>query len=221
MIMNTKQHSLHPSNHKAFAEVLESSLTQCTIQCWEWDKAPSFGEIVTIPYDEKTTIIGCIAHVETGSMDPMRYPYPYKKTEEELKQEQPQIFEFLKTTCTVHMLGQIQTEGHLINMLYMTPLKPAKIHTFVYQASPHIQKLFFLKPDYLHVLFSHTQQISNIDELLIAILFHLFHTNIITKEHIYELCQTFSLLSGNDYRRLKIFLSRIQIIHQPVKSHSS
>ena len=44
------------------------------------------------------TVCGIVHQVQTGSMDPVRYPFAYQKTEAELRAEQPQIFEFLKTT---------------------------------------------------------------------------------------------------------------------------
>lgn len=207
---NKHPSSISNTNINSFAEIIESSLDKSTAQCWEWDNLPRFGSIVSFSSNPDIITLGCVTHVTTGSMDPMRYPYPYKKTEAELRQEQPQIFEFLKTTFTIQMLGQIDQTPNNHKILYMTPLQPAKIHTFVEYTSAHLVHLFFQNPDYLHVLFAHATNLYNIDELLLALNYQLLEKKLITPETIRNLCQTFSLLTGNDYRRLKLFLSRIQ-----------
>ena len=78
---------------KPFAEVIESSLHTWLAQSWQWDETPTFGSLVTVT-TPKWTLFGLVATVQTGSLDSMRHPFPYKKTHEELLTEQPQIFEF-------------------------------------------------------------------------------------------------------------------------------
>ena len=87
------------SKGNCFAEVIESSLTGWLAQSWAWDKFQESGAFVAIE-GKKRTVFGIVHQVQTGSMDAVRYPFPYQKTEEELLKEQPQIFEFLKTTFT-------------------------------------------------------------------------------------------------------------------------
>ncbi len=194
---------------KAFAEVIESNLDHFIAQCWEWDQFPSFGSLLTITNDS-LTFIGCVTQIHTGSMDPMRYPFPYQKTEAELRAEQPQIFEFLKTTFTVQIIGHKNDELNASSFSYFLPPKPARIHSFVNYASMDTYANFFQKPLYLNVLFSFAQTIPNLDELLLAILNNLSQRQLLNKENLEAFCETFSLLTGNDYRRLKLFLSRIE-----------
>src|SRR5579862_8462004 len=59
-----------------FAEVIEGSLTGWLAQSWSWDIFPSFGSLVTVE-SRKRTIFGIVHQVQTGSMDPLRYPFPY------------------------------------------------------------------------------------------------------------------------------------------------
>ncbi len=193
----------------AFAEVIESNLDHFTAQCWEWDNFPSFGDLVTITNDP-LTLIGCVTQIHTGSMDPMRYPFPYKKTEAELRTEQPQIFEFLKTTFTVQIIGHANHTKNASSYFYFSPPKPAKIHSFVDYASMHTYATFFQKPLYLNVLFAYAENIPNLDELLLALLHNLSQRQLLNKENLESFCETFSLLTGNDYRRLKLFLSRVE-----------
>lgn len=191
-----------------FAEVVESKLDYFVAQSWKWDYFPAFGSLVQVVTDSHL-ILGCISHVETGSMDPLRYPFPYQKTEEELLREQPQIFEFLKTVFKVHILGYIEVKDSL-RVRYLVPSQPCKIHSFVSNASQLFQNIFFEKADYLHVLFAGSHQIQNIDELLLAILKQLGQTNHLSQNMLDQFCELFSLLVGNDYRRVKLFLQRVQ-----------
>ena len=193
------------TKNKAFAEVIESSLHGWLAQSWQWDMFPAFGSLVTI--NEKNRTLFAIVHqVQTGSMDPIRYPFPYQKTEEELLREQPQIFEFLKTTFSCFTIGY-QEKGKLF---YMLAPQPPKIHSFVEPVSKELSKQFFSKDKYLHGLFSLSSQIFNLDELLLALLKQQAALNILTEEKVQSFMQNYSLLSGNDYRRIKMFLQRVE-----------
>jgi hypothetical protein len=188
-----------------FAEVIESSLTGWLAQSWAWDTFPEFGSLVTIE-GKKRVIFGIVHQVQTGSMDPIRYPFPYKKTEEELLREQPQIFEFLKTTFSCVVIGY--QEKHV--MSYCIAPEPPKIHSFITYPDVSTSKIFFASTRYFHLLFSHSAQIFNLDELILALLKQHIELNILTKEKINSLMQTYSLLTGNDYRRIKLFLQRAE-----------
>ena len=192
-----------------FAEVIESTLDHSVAQCWEWDHFPQFGSLITIN-NQPSTLIGCVTQIHTGSMDPLRYPFPYKKTETELRTEQPQIFEFLKTTFTVQIIGYAHQETTAAKFFYTVPPKPAKIHSFVNYASMSTYASFFQKSHYLNVLFAFSDNISNLDELLLALLHNLAQRQLLAKENLEAFCETFSLLTGNDYRRLKLFLARVE-----------
>lgn len=194
-------------NNKAFAEVIESSLHGWLAQSWQWDDFPQFGSLVTAK-SGLDTLFGIVYQVQTGSMDPVRYPFAYQKTEEELLREQPQIFEFLKTTFSCLILGY----QHKGKISYMVAPKPAKIHSFVSLSDTDISKQFFYSHNYLHLLFGFANQIGNIDELLLAVLTQQNNLSILTQENFNQFMQTYSLLIGNDYRRTKLFLQRAQHI---------
>lgn len=193
----------------AFAEIIESSLHGFLAQSWQWNNAPEFGALVTV--QEKTrTIIGIVHQVNTGSMDPVRYPFPYQKTQEELLKEQPQIFEFLKTTFSCLIIGYKQKEK--IN--YTLAPKPCTIHSFVEHAPADLQTKFFAIHNYLHVLFSLSGSVFNIDELLLALLQHQANAHMLSETKLTKFMNTYSLLTGNDYRRMKLFLQRAQSMVQ-------
>ena len=195
------------NNSNPFSEVIESSLYSWLVQTWQWDTTPSFGSLVTIESNKKT-LCGIVHQIQTGSMDPIRYPFPYKKTHEELRREQPQIFEFLKTTFSCIPIGYIE-KG---KMVYLLPPEPPTIHSFASLMSTDDQKQFFYHDTYLHVLFGLAAQITNIDELLLALLAHQTRLGLLNAQKINRFIQVYSLLIGNDYRRLKLFLQRVETI---------
>ena len=192
---------------KYFAEVIESSLTSWLAQSWQWDTFPSFGSFVAVE-SKSRTIFGIVHQVQTGSMDPVRYPFPYQKTEEELLREQPQIFEFLKTTFSCITIGY-QEKG---SIFYLIAPEPPKIHSFITHPSTEMRKSFFANTRYLHLLFTHSASIFNIDELMLALLKQYLELNLLSKEKLTSFMQTYSLLTGNDYRRIKLFLQRAEHI---------
>jgi hypothetical protein len=190
---------------KYFAEVIESSLTGWLAQSWSWDTFPEFGSFVAIE-GKKRTIFGIVHQVQTGSMDPVRYPFPYQKTEEELLKEQPQIFEFLKTTFSCIVIGYQEKKS----ISYVIAPEPPKIHAFIMHPDKEMSKIFFANNKYLHLLFTHSGQIFNMDELILALLRQYKGLGILTAEKIGTFMQTYSLLIGNDYRRIKLFLQRVE-----------
>lgn len=200
--------------NEAFAEVIESSLSTYLAQSWEWNQVPSFGSLVKVTSKEYF-ILGVVTNIQTGSMDPTRYPFPYRKTEEELMQEHPQIFEFLKTTFNVQTLGYTGQAGNIHHTL---PPKPCKIHAFVSTCSNELTTKFFTNPNFLHLLFNANN--TNLDELLLAIIKHLQNINALSKEILSNLTETLSLLTGNNYRHLKLLLSRASEIYKPLQSNS-
>lgn len=211
MNTNSKTQSSNPHLSVHFAEVMESSLHEWKAQCWKWDNFPSFGSIVTIKSGLRT-IYGIVHQVQMGSMDPTRYPFPYQKTEAELLKEQPQIFEFLKTTFSCITLGYKQNG----KIHYLLSPEPPKIHAFVANMDKDDSRQFFASDKYLHLLFGLSGQVFNLEELLLAMISNQVKLNIFSKEKINRFIETFSLLTANDYRRLKLFLQRVETIIEPI-----
>ncbi len=195
------------TNNKPFAEIIESSLHGFLAQTWQWDMFPAFGSLVSIEQKDRI-LIGIVYQVRTGSMDPMRYPFTYQKTEKELLEEQPQIFEFLKTTFSCLIAGYSEKD----RMHYQLAPHPAKIHAFVQPAPAILSKQFFASDQYLHTLVAQASLIGNIDELLLRLLAHQAEQKILSQDKLNPFLLTYSLLTGNDYRRIKLFLQRAQTV---------
>jgi hypothetical protein len=149
-----------------------------------------------------------VHQINTGSMDPSRYPFAYQKTYEELLAEQPQIFEFLKTTFACITVGYLE-KGKIY---YLTAPEPAPIHAFVSPMTPEVCRQFFACEQYLHLVFAAAGQLYSLDELLLALLKQqaTLGTLVATPDRLTSFIEQFCLLTGNDYRRLKLFLQRAE-----------
>ncbi len=191
--------------NNSFAEVIKSSLTGFVAQSWQWDYCPTFGSLVLVQ-DDIRTLFGVVHQVETGSIDPVRSPFPYQKTLQELKKEQPHIFEFLKTTDSCLTVGYRQ--GSTV-VRALAP-EPPKIHAFVSPASRELAQQFFSSADYLHLLFGMQSQLFNLDELLLALLRYSATCGCTDKQRLRAFMDTYVLLTGNEYRRVKLFAQRVQ-----------
>jgi len=193
------------NNSKAFSEVIESSLQSWLSQCWQWNQFPAFGSLLCIK-TKKRTLFGIVHQIKTGSMDPVRYPFAYKKTHEELMQEQPQIFEFLKTTYSCLSIGYQEKS----KIYYLVAPEPPAIHSFVEPIEKDLARQFFANQNFLPLLFGLSGQIFNLDELLLALLKQQQSLGILSEDKIKDFIDAFSLMSANDYRRTKLFVQRIQ-----------
>ncbi len=185
-----------------FAEVIQSSLQSFTAQSWNWDYFPAFGSLVTV-ITEKRTLFGIVYAVQTGSSDAGRYPFTFQKTEEELLAEQPQIFEFLQTTFSCLIVGFLEAD----TLTYQMSPEPAKMHAFVHHATPEQTRSFFSSSLYLHLIFN-APEITVGDELLLSFLKTKKDLGFLTQESFLSFIETVSLATGDDYRKLKIFMNR-------------
>jgi hypothetical protein len=188
--------------NKSFAEIVESSLEQCTAQSWQWDTIPAFGSLVTIQNPDHL-LLGVVHTISIGSSDAGRTPFTYQKTPEELLRDQPHIFAFLKTTFSCLIVGYVQGE----ETIYTLAPRPAHIHAFVQLAAPETVVQFFATASYVHCLFGVHGSIALMDELLLALLKQ--YQTTLSRDALHACLQAYMLLVGNDYRRMRLFAHRV------------
>jgi hypothetical protein len=205
-----KNHVTPHAHAPALGEIITSTLTSYTAQCWDWELMPPFGSLVCSEHNNML-LYGIVTALETGSSDPSRLPFPYQKTHTELRREHPQIFEFLKTVFTVSIVGH-----HAHTIAYALAPQPPHIHQFVRPATTQEQKLFFSSPHFLGLLFNTNAGNPLLDEILITVLGGLVQNEIITSKVFEEYYQLLTLLMSNDYRRLKMLFQRINTTHASV-----
>ena len=185
-------------------EVVASALSSWVVQAWQWEKFPEFGSIVRLTCGEYD-MFGIVSDIKTGSDDKSRQPFAYQKTELELRRDQPQIFEFLKTNFTCLPVGYCR-QGV---WYYTLPSRPPRTHAFVAVAAPQELTLLCQGSGLLQALFSHAHRVESFEELLLAVLRQLREHGLLTQELLMQLMEYLALLWASDYRRLKFFMDRI------------
>ncbi|OGB84737.1 hypothetical protein A3F66_01080 [candidate division TM6 bacterium RIFCSPHIGHO2_12_FULL_32_22] len=184
--------------NRYFGEIIDSSLVRWMAQSWKWDKFPNFGSLIAVEQGD-LILYGIVSEIKTGSQDSSRFPYAYQKTEEELLRDQPQIFEFLNTIFTC-----VPVAYKSVDIIYNLPPRPAKIHSFVREMDLEEKQLLDIS-SCLPVIFGNSE-FQSIDELLLA----LIKNAQLDKALVHSFIDNFSLLCGNDYRRIKIFIKRLE-----------
>ncbi|SNX55453.1 HAS-barrel domain-containing protein [Thermoanaerobacterium sp. RBIITD] len=111
-------------NH--IGEIIETNTLGFTCQSVKLDESPDFGSFVKAISND-ITIYGIVYNVSTMSEDQTRRPVAFGLSEEELKMQQPQIFELMHTYFDVQIIGYRRDK-----YMGIIPPKPAKIHTFAY-----------------------------------------------------------------------------------------
>lgn len=185
-------------------EVISSSLTSWTVQAWEWEQFPEFGSIVRLVAGDHL-LFGQVYDIQTGSDDPTRQPFAYQKTALELRRDQPQIFEFLKTRFICLPIGY----QHLGVLQFCLPPKPPQIHTFVAPATAQDLAVLCKSGGLLQVLFTQATKVEAFEELLLALLRYLKPHGLVTREFLMQMMEHLTLLWASDYRRLKLFMDRV------------
>lgn len=128
-------------------EVVESSTTTLVAEARRLHGAPDFGAFVRVESDGRD-LVGVVHNASTQSSEPNRRPMAYGKTETELRREQPQIFELLRTQFEVLILGYLDGA----TMVHLFPPQPARIHSFVFPCRPGDVLALTEDPQYLRSL---------------------------------------------------------------------
>jgi len=200
-------------SNKPFGEIIDSSLQVWKVHCWQWDIMPALGSLVVAECNNQK-LFGLVAQISTGSIDQGRQPFPYQKTEEELKREQPQIFALLQTQAVCITLAYSSNTPRSNNqdrtLYYQLPDYPPKIHAFARPASLEEVNYFFTSTGYLHLLASSSISFLPIEDILLALLKYYAEHCTLSTDYLDSFISSYSLLIGNDYRRLKIFLQRLE-----------
>ena len=181
-------------------EVVESSTTELVAEARQLHGAPSFGQFVRV--DSEVPIVGIVFNVFTHSIEPNRRPTAYGKTEDELRLEQPQIFELLRTEFQALIIGYTDETGPV----QILPPQPARIHSFVHVCSEEQVRAFTHTDDYLRCIINTTKVPT--DELLIASLRQTMRAHGGDRAYLVRMGKELSRLLGDDYDRLSSIVRR-------------
>ena len=191
------------STETYLAEVIESTTTTFTAQTRELHGSPPFGAFVKV--GAAPTCLAMIYEIVTGSVDTSRRPVAYGKTEAELRLEQPQIFELLRTEFHAQIVGYADDAG----MHQRIPPQPPRLHSFVYACTTADMQTFTRQFDYFRTLVGIGGTLS--DELLIAAIQQTCACQEIARPWLIRAGKELARLLRDDYDRLASLLRRIAL----------
>lgn len=184
-------------------EVIESSTMEFTAESRVLHGAPPFGTFVKI--DSYPVVYAITYDVVTESLEPNRRPTAYGKTEEDLRLEQPQIFELLRTEFTSLVIGYRDDNG----IAQLLPPQPPRIHSFVHFCSAEEIANFTDRSHYLRPIFNQARVPA--DELTIAAIRNAYRARGENGQYLVRAGKEVSRLLKDDYARLHSILERIYV----------
>ncbi len=182
-------------------EVIESSTSLFTAQACELNGAPGFGTFVKT--GTRPTAYGLVYDIRTQSADTNRKPTAYGMTEAELRREQPQIFELLKTEFDALIVGHAGDRGPL----QILPPQPPGIHSFCYTCDEREVKTLTENGDYVRSILGGSNLPS--DDLIIASVRNAWEARGFDMAYLVKLGKELSRLIRDDYERLSSLIRRI------------
>lgn len=190
-------------SHLHLAEVVESSTSEFLAQCRELHIVPPFGSLVKVP--GPVIAYALVYDVATRSIEPNRRATAFGLTPEQLAEEQPQIFELLRTEIRAFLIGY-EVSGRMLQIL---PPEPPRIHSFVYACSKAEIKAFSSRTDFLRSLFNNSR--APVDELLIAAIRLIAGAHDQPGLYLVQAGKELAKLLSDDYDRLHSLMRRIAL----------
>ena len=182
-------------------EVVESSTTQIVAQARLLNEAPSFGSFVRV--GTAPPALGVVCDISTQSLEPNRRPTAYGKTEPQLRREQPQIFELLRTHFRILVLGYMEGE----EAIHLLPPQPARIHSFAYVCDDAEVRACTQSDEFMRAILNSAGTAA--DDLLIAAMRHAVAARQGDREYLVSRGKDLSRLLRDDYDRLSSVVRRI------------
>lgn len=186
-------------NH--IGEVVESSTKGYTSWSTEVGVSPAFGSFVKTGSDP--TVYGLVYEIITQSREPGRQPVAYNMSINELKREQPQIFELMKTEFHVLTLGYVESGK---TVFALSPVPPP-IHSFVYDCTDKEKKDLSSEDFFLRTIIAASHL--PVDDLIISSLHYARSVRKKDKDYIVRMGKSLSRMLRDDYERLSSILRRL------------
>ena len=192
------------------AEVIETSSTGFTAQCYELNAAPSLGSLVKTSVDG-VTVYAVVAHVATTSLEPGRKPVARGKeeaTEDDIFKANPQLEKLLRCEVTAVIVGH-EVEGLVRHYL---PPRPARLHGFVYGCGDEEVKAFSQKMGFVTLLLSAQGEVSA-EEMTAAAIRRISasYEGNERRQFLLTAGKALAQLLSADYNRLKTILERLSV----------
>jgi hypothetical protein len=199
---------------QAVGEVLTSSITSVTAECWSHDNneklgaRPRFGSFLKIDStDTNLQIFAVVFNVMTGPPDTVHKPWALGLTRSQLRIEQPQIFSLLRTEIHAQIVGYRESYASKNIRHYLPPHSP-DVHDFIYPASQAEVRELTTNFEFLRLLLDVSAVPT--DELLAATIREAQKVHDNHYAYLLAAGQALSQLLHNDYDRLVSLLKKIR-----------
>lgn len=186
---------------KHIGEVVESSTKGFIARSPRVGESPAFGTFVRT--DTEYPVYGLVYEIITGSKEPGRKPTTYDMSIAELRREQPQIFELLKTEFHVLTLAYRDADS---TRFTLSPIPPP-IHSFVYECSDD-EKIELSSEDFFLRSIVSSSNVP-VDDLIVS---SLYNAQVVRKDdahYMVRMGKSLSRFFRDDYERLSSILRRV------------
>ncbi len=188
-------------------EVVESSTSQITAQCYELNQAPPLGSLVKTEVGT-VSVYAVVNQVITASVEPGRRAIARGKDEVDetaVYRENPQLLKLLRTDFTAMVVGhRQQTKLH-----HYLPPQPARLHSFVFICEPQELQEFSKCFDCLSLLLA-AQPAGLGDELIAAFLRQAAQSHKERHSFLVSAGKELAVLLNGQTSRLNAILRRIK-----------
>ena len=147
-------------------EVIDATTTELTAQSYELHQSPFFGSFVRASNGD-ADVWAVVAQAHTGGIDPGRHPVARGAaytSEAEVYAQNPELPQLLRTVFTALVVGYSPPGPDVRHRL---PPRPARVHAFVYAATPSEVAAFTERLDYIDAILR-LQTAAPVDELVAA-----------------------------------------------------
>ncbi len=197
---------------KKVGEIVASNTSSFTAQCSRDDsanltlpQAPYFGSFVISKGEEiGFDIIAVVFDISSGSIDSVHRPTAMNLTRAELRFQQPQIFDLLKTDFSAITIGYIK-DGKIYQSV---PPHPPQIHDFVYSCTNYQVKEITSNLDYIRSLLNSGSNMC--EDIIEANLKYAYVARGKNRDFLINAGRELSNLLKDNYDRLSAILRRIK-----------
>ena len=197
---------------KKVGEIVSSNTSSFTAQCLKEDsstltlpQAPYFGSFVIAKSEEiGFDIIAVVFDISSGSIDSVHRPTAMNLTRAELRFQQPQIFDLLKTDFSAITVGYLK-DGKIYQSV---PPHPPQIHDFVYSCTNNQVKEITDNLDYIRTLLNSGSNMC--EDIIEANLRFSYLARGNNRDFLISAGRELSNLLKDNYDRLSAILRRIK-----------
>lgn len=170
----------------------------------DWRQVPPLGALVRADSESlEARVLGVVCQVETTGLDGVHRPLALNLTRQQLREQQPQIFDLLTTRFTALTVGYLEAG----TFYQYFPAYPPQIHDFVSVCPPAEVSRF---TDRLFCLRTLLQHPASSDEVIAAFLRQSHRARGQDRDFLIAAGRQLSALLKDNYDRLASILQRLE-----------